>query len=57
MNYTTQSGKSLKIGVIKGTVAPVWSRLKVVKINTVESGEVPQVVYRFFVSSINYNLK
>ncbi len=33
---------------IKGTVAPVWSRLKVVNINTVESGEVLQVVYRFF---------
>ncbi len=32
----------------KGTVAPVLSRLKVVWINTVESGEVPLVVYRFF---------
>ncbi len=43
----------LKQPGIKGTVATVWSRLKVVRINTVESGEVPLVVYRFFVSSVN----
>jgi hypothetical protein len=38
---------------IKGTVAPVLSRLKVVWIKTVESGEVPLVVYRYYISSVN----
>jgi hypothetical protein len=39
--------------LLKGTVSPVLSRLKVVWINTVESGEVPLVVYRFYISSVN----
>jgi hypothetical protein len=39
--------------VLKGLSHQFFSRLKVVMINTVESGEVPQVVYRFFVSSVN----
>ncbi len=39
--------------VFKGTVAPVLSRLKVIWINTVESGEVPLVVYRIYISSVN----
>ncbi len=38
---------------LNGTVAPVLSRLKVVWINTVESGEVPLVVYRIYISSVN----
>jgi hypothetical protein len=39
--------------VFKGTVAPLLSRLKGVQLNTVESGEVPLVVYRFYISSVN----
>jgi hypothetical protein len=37
---------------VKGTVAPLYRRLKVVWINAGESGEVPLVVYRFWTSSV-----